>query len=294
MGMAELCLSLKDKFEVPTDNTDLTKLFIKTKELTVSVMPYLSGHNLPGALRVEATAAQEEAFSQRQADNVADAANCSLHDILDTKTCTLKDCKARLRKYLAKLEEAGLVNREDGYQTILSAIAEDISNKGKYRQIQKEELHKVKVTKQRLEEKTKFYEEQVEYYNTYIKTCLESLNAGKRSIHKKTEDGRKVKTQCVKYSGAKLHDKGVLVSIEGLSQQQYKNVMFEIRPTENIGIFSVCGKFMGVEMETIEINIQNLLQLQFEGVSVMDIFNKAKVNVNLLLYLLNTKFYKHH
>jgi hypothetical protein len=49
---------------------------------------------------------------------------------------SLRECKAKLRKYLGKLEEAGLVCREDGYQAILSSIAADISNKGKYRQIQ--------------------------------------------------------------------------------------------------------------------------------------------------------------
>ena len=36
---------------------------------------------------------------------------------------------------------------------------------------------------------------------------------------------------------------------------------------------------------------QDLLQLQYEGVAVMKMFNKAKINVNLLIFLLNRKFY---
>lgn len=36
---------------------------------------------------------------------------------------------------------------------------------------------------------------------------------------------------------------------------------------------------------------QDLLQLQYEGVAVMKMFDKAKVNVNLLVFLLNKKFY---
>ena len=48
---------------------------------------------------------------------------------------------------------------------------------------------------------------------------------------------------------------------------------------------------MGVRLEHVDIDIQDLLQLQYEGVSVMNVFGKAKINVNLLLYLLNTKFY---
>ena len=35
---------------------------------------------------------------------------------------------------------------------------------------------------------------------------------------------------------------------------------------------------------------QDLLQLQYEGVSVMKMY-KAKINVNLLIFLLNKKFY---
>lgn len=36
---------------------------------------------------------------------------------------------------------------------------------------------------------------------------------------------------------------------------------------------------------------QDLLQLQYEGVAVMKIFDRATVNVNLLIFLLNKKFY---
>lgn len=36
---------------------------------------------------------------------------------------------------------------------------------------------------------------------------------------------------------------------------------------------------------------QDLLQLQYEGVAVMKLFDKATINVNLLIFLLNKKFY---
>lgn len=37
---------------------------------------------------------------------------------------------------------------------------------------------------------------------------------------------------------------------------------------------------------------QDLLQLQYDGVAVMKMFDKAKINVNLLIFLLNKKFFK--
>lgn len=61
---------------------------------------------------------------------------------------------------------------------------------------------------------------------------------------------------CVKYTAAKLQEKGVLLSIDGLPGAQFKNVQFEISPTDHDGIFSVQGKFMGVEIEKVDIDIQ--------------------------------------
>lgn len=37
--------------------------------------------------------------------------------------------------------------------------------------------------------------------------------------------------------------------------------------------------------------LQDLLQLQYEGLAIMKMFGRAKINVNLLIYLINKKFY---
>lgn len=95
----------------------------------------------------------------------------------------------------------------------------------------------------------------------------------------------------VRYTASKLHEKGVLLGIDDLQTNQFKNVTFDIIATEDVGIFDVRSKFLGVEMEMVQLNIQDLLQMQYEGVAVMKMFDKVKVNVNLLIYLLNKKFY---
>lgn len=95
----------------------------------------------------------------------------------------------------------------------------------------------------------------------------------------------------LKYSALKLQEKGVLIEIDGLTQTELRNVIFEISPTELNGLFTVSCRFMGLEMEKLDINIQELLELQYEGASIMNMFGRAKINVNLLLHLLNLKFY---
>ncbi|KAK9298625.1 hypothetical protein QLX08_008104 [Tetragonisca angustula] len=290
-GKTEVCLVLTNKFQVPEEeDASLNKLFIKTKELLVSVLQFLKGQTLVEAL----------------ADPICSPVQEKLHDVKCTslsptlniihKSSSLNDCKHQLRAYLNKLELDGWVSQEDGYQNIITAVAKDLCNKGKYRIIRNKELQTLRTTKQRLEEKCKYYQEQVEYYNEYIQHCLENLRTAKGSLRafKANQKNNHVKLRSkmtLKYSAAKLQEKGILLEIDGLPQSQFKNVIFEISPTEHTGLFSVRCKFMGVEMEKIDIDIQKLLELQFEGAPIMDMFGKAKVNVNLLLYLLNRKFY---
>lgn len=97
----------------------------------------------------------------------------------------------------------------------------------------------------------------------------------------------------MKYSAAELLKKEVLVDVVGVDiKAPYKGLHFTIVPVENIsGQWNVCAKFMGVNSLTTRIVLQDLLQKQYEGHSYVVLDGKAKVNVNLLLHLLNKKFH---
>lgn len=95
----------------------------------------------------------------------------------------------------------------------------------------------------------------------------------------------------LKYTGTKLHEKGILLDIMGLETPQLKNVSFEIAPTDRTGVFSVRSKFLGVRTDEVNIDIQDLLRQHYEGVAALTLFERARVNNNLLLFLLNKKFY---
>lgn len=285
----EVCLVLSNKFQVPrNDDTNLSNLFVKAKELLVSVIPFLKKPTLVESL---------ESTSSPMCVKLFNYSTVSSPTIRESSS--LNDCKMQLRAYLNKLELEGWMSRADGYQTIVTAIAQDIRNKNKYRITRDKELKMLRATKERLDEKTRYYQEQVEFYNEYIKHCLQSLHAGKstlrayQTMQKDTYKLSKLRSKMtIKYSAWKLHEKGVLMEIdEALSPTEMKNIIFEISPTEHSGVFAVRCKFMGVELEKLDISIQELLELQYEGTSRMDIFGRAKVNVNLLLYLLNRKFY---
>ncbi|KAM3967909.1 ras GTPase-activating-like protein IQGAP1 [Aphomia sociella] len=287
----EVCLALVNKFQAPSnDMTDLNKLFIKTKELCVAIIPFLNGEHLLEALCIGTTKVQQEQYAEKVQKRIY-SGRAKPDEVM-----SLREHIAKLRHNLKLLEDEGYVTREDGYQALVSSIVLDLCHKGKYRQGQRKALATLTRTKQSLQEKTKYYEEKCQSYDQYIKSCLANLHAGKRSVHaclrRSGKDTQKLKSKLtVKYSGAKLMERGVLLEIDGLSSSQFKNVQFDITPTDHNGVFKIKGKFMGVEMESVDIDIQDLLQKQYEGCAIMDMFGKAKINVNLLIFLLNSKFY---
>ncbi|XP_068166071.1 ras GTPase-activating-like protein IQGAP2 [Antennarius striatus] len=303
MAKTEISLTLTSKFELlEGDDKDMKTLMTKTKKLIVDVIWIQPGETLPEILENAATAPQESEhikIVERRAVQDAQTPEGlkSSPAVLEDSQLPLEQKKRKILRNLRNLEQAGVVTASNKYQDIINDISKDIRYQRRYRQRRKAELVKLQQTLTALNSKTAFYQDQMNYYDTYIKTCLDNLNRknSRRSIKLDSKGdnkgSKKWKPQSLKYTGARLHEKGVILEIEGLQANQFKNVMFDISPTEEVGDFEVKAKFMGVEMEKVQLHFQDLLQLQYEGVAVMKMFDKAKVNVNLLIFLLNRKFY---
>ncbi|XP_066491182.1 ras GTPase-activating-like protein IQGAP1 [Tiliqua scincoides] len=300
LAKTEVSLTLTNKFDVPGDENaemDAKTILLNTKRLIVDVIRFQPGETLTEILDTPA-AAEQEAEHQRamQRRAIRDAKTPDKMKkskaVREDSNLSLQEKKDKIRSGLKRLTELGMVNPKNRYQDLINDVAKDIRNQRRYRQRRKAELVKLQQTYNALNSKATFYEEQVDYYKSYIKTCLDNL-ASKGKVSKKPREmkGKKSKKIFLKYTAARLHEKGVLLEIEDLQVSQFKNVIFEIGPTEEVGDFEVKAKFMGVQMETFMLHYQDLLQLQYEGVAVMKLFDRAKVNVNLLIFLLNKKFY---
>uniref|UniRef100_A0A7N8WUM6 IQ motif containing GTPase activating protein 2 n=1 Tax=Mastacembelus armatus TaxID=205130 RepID=A0A7N8WUM6_9TELE len=297
LGKTEISLTLTSKFDLFLEDEE-TKCFMQslllslTKKLIVDVIRIQAGETLPEILETPATAPQESEHAKIAAHRAVQDAQMpeglkSSPAVLEDSQLPLEQKKRKILRNLRNLEQAGLVTANNKYQDLINDISKDIRYQRRYRHRRKAELVKLQQTLTALNSKTAFYQEQMNYYDTYIKTCLDNLNRNKGD----DKGSKKWKPQSLKYTAARLHEKGVILEIEGLQTNQFKNVMFDISPTEEVGDFEVKAKFMGVEMEKVQLHFQDLLQLQYEGVAVMKMFDKAKVNVNLLIFLLNKKFY---
>ncbi|KAF7687951.1 ras GTPase-activating-like protein IQGAP1 [Silurus meridionalis] len=298
MGKTEVSLTLTNKFDVPGEanaETDAKTLLLNTKRLIVDVIRFQPGETLSEILDTAATQEQEVEYQramQRRAirDAKTPEKMKQAKPVVDD-SLTLQGKKDKIKSNLQRLAELGKVQPENRYQDLINDIAKDIRNQRRYRQRRKAELVKLQQTNSALNSKTSFYNVQIDYYNQYIKTCMDNLAKGKVSKKPGENKAKKSKQASQKYTAARLHEKGVLIEIEDLQTNQFKNVIFEISPSEAVGVFDVKAKFMGVHLETLMLEYQDLLQLQYEGVAVMKLFDRATVNVNLLIFLLNKKFY---
>lgn len=83
-GKTEVCLVLTNKFQVQEDeDASLNKLFIKTKELLVSVLQFLKGQTLVEALETSFSPVQEKLYNVK-CSSISPALN-----IIHKRYCTI-------------------------------------------------------------------------------------------------------------------------------------------------------------------------------------------------------------
>ena len=214
------------------------------------------------------------------------------------------DLKKAALENMAKLEAAGMVKRPNQYQDMLNAIAVDIRNKHRKRVQRAHDLKNIRQTLKNLEEKTEYLDEQKKSYTDYVNTCINQLSSKKGK--KKTvlpftkqwshlralqKAGTMPKFGSYKYSAENLHERGILVSVEGYNPKQFDKITLTISSDE-AGVFTIEASLLGVRLPgaEMELRLDDLLQYQFDNIQVISLFDGvAKCNVNLLVHLINKK-----
>ncbi|KAJ2236750.1 iqgap- protein [Coemansia sp. RSA 485] len=209
------------------------------------------------------------------------------------------------------------VRRSDGYQGMLNAIARDIRTKAQRRERRRAEMRRIRITLLNLKEKSDYLESQRQSYEQYLETCTKKLASGGDStfsaaysrakrmhsvlpftrqyfhLRDLQRTGRVPRFGSFKYSAEKLYYKGVIVSVDGYPPRQLDKISLTIS-SDQPGVFDVQVSLMGVKMPGggCEIHMQDLLQLQYDNVQTMTLYEgSVVVNTNLLVYLINKKFY---
>jgi len=97
------------------------------------------------------------------------------------------------------------------------------------------------------------------------------------------------------YRAQDLYDKGILLSIDQFSPRQFDRIDIVLESNE-VGVFTikVTNTLNGFtnDVASQELRMEDLLQANFEGQVSLALFDgMAKVNLNLLLFQINKKFY---
>jgi Ras GTPase-activating-like protein IQGAP2/3 len=87
--------------------------------------------------------------------------------------------KAHAIFFLLELEKQGKITRSDGYQGILNAIANDVRSKHRVRLQRQQEIENMTDALRHLKERKKYFEEQINSYNSYVEVAMATMQRGK-------------------------------------------------------------------------------------------------------------------
>ncbi|KAI1311958.1 hypothetical protein EDD11_003214 [Mortierella claussenii] len=327
-GHGEVCLTLQNRFAANLDDPDmdLKHLFVETKRYILAIIRIQSGRNLMEILERRVTVHEEQAWEELKATEMnrqqhhqwryENASESSLGDhVRNTTNNMMADMNAmrfiELKQHaidgILQLESTGKVTRKNGYQDMINAIAVDIRTKHRRRIQRAAELAQVKQTLSNLNEKKHYLENQIKSYHDYVESCMNNITTkkGKKQryvmpftkqyfhIRNLQRHGKVPQFGSFKYTAQKLFEKGVLLKLEGVSPKQYSQISLTISCDEP-GLFQIEAEasIMMIKMPvtTMELRLEDLLQCQFNNIQIMSLFDDmAKVNVNLLLFLVNKK-----
>jgi len=314
----EMSLTLTSRYKPGTKDgasseAHLRNLFMETKRHILTMIRVQTGKNLLDILEKPASAKEEAIYQSLKASE--ESRNAEMSSDVDSTAArstgnllagmSFSQLKIQTLENMAKLESGKLASKGNNYQDMLNSIAKDIRNKHRRRITRKTELRNVKQTFESLNSKASYLEEQKKSYNDYINACIAQLSIKKGAKQPKPamfskqwshlrnlqKAGNVPKFGSFKYGADKLYEKGILVSIEGYSPKQFDKVSLTVSSDE-AGIFEIQVLLLGIKTpHVMELKLDDLLQAQYENVQTMELFGIATVNVNLLVFLINKKFF---
>lgn len=219
---------------------------------------------------------------------------------------SLQQIKGKIVEGALELEKHGLCSSSNNFQDLLNSVAQDIRNQRIYRKQRKQELRKLEGTLVGLDKKRGHMDSQIEQYDLYIGSCMSEITKKKKKggggfSLKRFGRGKKAKADeegfhaaSYKYSARRLMDKGVLISVDNVDGSKLKVASIAIS-CDSAGIFKFNASVLGITAAEEAIAFQDLLELQYNNITTHKFFtdfqSPCTVNVNLLIFLINKKFY---
>lgn len=224
-----------------------------------------------------------------------------------------RELKLLTLEKILELESSGTISREDGYQALINAIAEDIRSKDALRNRKALNVESKKRTLRGLEDKQKFLEQRLASYNQQIDTALMTLQSrthqaniakSKRGFQRfqlsaaKTTTGtglEKSNPQFGQYrtTADKLYERGILIRLRGYGERQRKDVRITFSSNKVASFeLEICYKGIIVPKGTMQVTLDDLLSYQYKNQSTFEMMDgELQFSTNRFLQLIFHKFF---
>ncbi|RCI02950.1 hypothetical protein CU098_004255, partial [Rhizopus stolonifer] len=313
-----VCLSLSSPYDdLPMDHeAQLEQLLVDAKRLVVYVIKIQSGPTLSRIFDQHITIDQEKVWDQFkynefldiEEENSAAAKRRYLRlgqadQPIDLRSLTFSQLKMLAHRLVANLAYAKKLSEENDFQEIVTLIARDITGKNTRRMQRDGEITRTKQTLSHLKEKREYLLDQGNQYEGYLNSCMNAM-ANKRGKKQKfvfpftrqyfhirglQKLGSVPKFGSYKYTAKQLCDRNVLLEVMDIPKKYYDRISI-VLSMDQAGIITIEASYARWPMSSVLVDMryEELLQTQFEGAQTMIVLDgMAKVNVNLLIYLVN-------
>lgn len=312
-----ITLELTNRFaRVRDPQADEKALWVQAKRGVLTILRVQPAQDLVESLMKPVTEAEELRWEEiiAEMDNEPDnrrmpsTSGDAGYRLEDIRLLQFKEIKAHTIFYLLELEKQSKIMRNDGFQGILNAIASDIRSKHRKRLQRQQEMDSMMDALKHLNERKKYFQEQIDSYHNYVEAAMATMQRGKGKkrfvlpftkqyfhLRDLQKSGKSPQFGSFRYSAKDLYEKGILLSVDQFSPRQFDKLDVIIS-SNKAGIFTmeVINNTLGLSnrIANADLRMEDLLQAQFENQASLSLFNgMVKVNLSLLLYQINKKFY---
>ena len=163
-------------------------------------------------------------------------------------------------------------------------VALEIANRAEIKEQQQKELIRLEVSIKSTLKKQKDLQENLASYKEYCQSCVTKMFQGSGNKNKKKgTDGKLFKPK--EYSYNDLVKKGVIV--QSAIPKGIRKVTKIVISSEEIGVFNVQVKLPGLASETVDIKLEDLLEMRSKGTRSLDINQQMELDVNMTIYVMN-------
>eukprot|EP01097_Dermamoeba_algensis_P011632 TRINITY_DN906_c0_g1_i1.p1 TRINITY_DN906_c0_g1~~TRINITY_DN906_c0_g1_i1.p1 ORF type:complete len:553 (+),score=155.09 TRINITY_DN906_c0_g1_i1:898-2556(+) len=260
----ELQLTLNNRFKVDMEEeSESLRLYNQTKELVLPILRAVPIMNSIARL------------------NLMDLMEAGINFAADTSNRTLSAQINRVLENIQILEQAGLVSKNDNYESFVRDIALEVANRNAIKEQQKKEIQRLTTTLESLQKHSAYVNEQITDYTSYMNECREHYRPRKKGKVKKKKVGP------FKFEYKELVKKKVIVETDPPSAA--KKAPTFIISSDSVGVFDIEAKIAGVSVDKMQIELDDLLDRHHNGIDKLEL-DQVTLDVNMTLHLLNKHF----